>query len=274
MKINYSKAIGTLGLTKGASKNQIRKAFRSLSKKYHPDVYPIDSGQKFLIINEAYQFLKRNQYQEAVDGYDNAAYRSARATTSRNAEDTYAYAREAWRAQQRTARRHREYKMHVLMKKMVHAARPFMLFALALNILLAADFLLPYEKISAKLLKKELVLDNKEYPTDRVRLFFNNELTFTIRDTDAQYIEEQLNYEVVRTLLLNQRKKIQQIGSDIYISGGLNAVNNFAFIILIQLIAVFRYKMAARSEAKLSTIIVSAFCTPIQLFLLFTSYAQ
>ena len=63
---NYYDAIATLGLAEGASKNEVRAAFRSLSKKYHPDLYKGDNGESFKRINQAYQYLKRNNYSQPI----------------------------------------------------------------------------------------------------------------------------------------------------------------------------------------------------------------
>jgi len=57
----------TLGLEKGASEKEIKNAFRSLAKKYHPDKNPDkDTTKKFREIAEAYEVLrdedKRRQY--------------------------------------------------------------------------------------------------------------------------------------------------------------------------------------------------------------------
>ncbi|MFZ5559541.1 MAG: DnaJ domain-containing protein [Patescibacteria group bacterium] len=54
-----------LGISKGASKEEIRRAYRELAQKYHPDKKGGDE-KKFKEINEAYQVLsddnKRQQY--------------------------------------------------------------------------------------------------------------------------------------------------------------------------------------------------------------------
>jgi len=57
----------TLGLERGASDKEIKNAFRSLAKKYHPDKNPDkDTTKKFREIAEAYEVLrdddKRRQY--------------------------------------------------------------------------------------------------------------------------------------------------------------------------------------------------------------------
>lgn len=58
----------TLGLSEGASADEVRKAFRRLARKHHPDVNPGDKGAeaKFKEINEAHEVLsdpkKRQEY--------------------------------------------------------------------------------------------------------------------------------------------------------------------------------------------------------------------
>ena len=46
-----------LGINRNASADEIKSAFRKLSKKYHPDLNPDDptAEEKFKEINEAYQ---------------------------------------------------------------------------------------------------------------------------------------------------------------------------------------------------------------------------
>lgn len=54
-----------LGIKKGASKEEIKKAYRTLAHKYHPD-RPSGNAEKFKEVSEAYQILsddeKRQQY--------------------------------------------------------------------------------------------------------------------------------------------------------------------------------------------------------------------
>ncbi|HET57075.1 MAG TPA: molecular chaperone DnaJ [Deltaproteobacteria bacterium] len=62
-----------LGLTRDASEADIKKAYRKLARKYHPDVNPgnTDAEQKFKDISRAYEFLgnpeKRKLYDEFGD---------------------------------------------------------------------------------------------------------------------------------------------------------------------------------------------------------------
>lgn len=59
-----------LGLQKGASDDAIKKAFKTMARKYHPDLHPDDkeAAEKFKEVNEAYEVLsdpdKRARYDQ------------------------------------------------------------------------------------------------------------------------------------------------------------------------------------------------------------------
>ena len=59
-----------LGLQKGASEDEIKKAFRKLAKKYHPDVSKEkDAEEKFKEINEAYEVLSDPKKKASYDQF-------------------------------------------------------------------------------------------------------------------------------------------------------------------------------------------------------------
>src|SRR6476619_4215771 len=59
----------TLGVKKGASTDEIRKAFRKLARKYHPDVNPGDKSaeEKFKTISEANDVLSDPKKRKVYD---------------------------------------------------------------------------------------------------------------------------------------------------------------------------------------------------------------
>lgn len=62
-----------LGLSKGASADEIKKAYRKLSKKYHPDLNDApDAEEKFKEVTEAYEVLSDDQKRAAYDQYGHA----------------------------------------------------------------------------------------------------------------------------------------------------------------------------------------------------------
>ncbi len=66
----------TLGVAKGASKDEIKKAFHKMAHKFHPDKNKGDD-KKFKEVNEAYQTLsddqKRAKYDQFGSNYDQHA---------------------------------------------------------------------------------------------------------------------------------------------------------------------------------------------------------
>ncbi|MDO4396176.1 MAG: DnaJ domain-containing protein, partial [Clostridia bacterium] len=63
-----------LGLQKGASEDEIKKAFRKMAMKYHPDRNPGDkeAEEKFKEVNEAYSVLSDPDNKSKYDRFGNA----------------------------------------------------------------------------------------------------------------------------------------------------------------------------------------------------------
>ena len=65
-----------LGVSKSADENEIKKAYRVLAKKYHPDMNPGDkeAEARFKEVNEAYDVLSDKDKRSKYDQYGHAAF--------------------------------------------------------------------------------------------------------------------------------------------------------------------------------------------------------
>ena len=63
-----------LGVQKGASEDEIKKAYRTQAKKYHPDLHPGDKTceEKFKEVNEAYEVLSDKDKKARYDQFGHA----------------------------------------------------------------------------------------------------------------------------------------------------------------------------------------------------------
>ena len=79
-----------LGLDKSASDQEIKKAYRRLAKKYHPDMNPGDANAEkiFKEVTEAYNVLSDKEKKKLYDQFGHAAFDGS---MGENPQDAYEY---------------------------------------------------------------------------------------------------------------------------------------------------------------------------------------
>lgn len=135
IKRTYLESISILGLSSGASPEEIRDAYRKLAKQYHPDIYQLDSEEKFKEINSAYRFLKKHP-----DPPETPSFQRTRQSAYYPPQDDYAQKRRDYYRRKRAKQAQSQREMYQWMIKKV---KPFVLAVLVFNLLLSLDYLLP-----------------------------------------------------------------------------------------------------------------------------------
>lgn len=85
--LNLDKCYQLLGICREASLDELKAAYRSLARKFHPDLNPgdIEASKRFIALNEAYQVLLGKIQSHSVRTPPNSPATTATRTTRRGA---------------------------------------------------------------------------------------------------------------------------------------------------------------------------------------------
>ncbi len=266
-----NKYLETLELQPGATKADLKAAYRRLSKRYHPDVNKAaNAEEKFIEIAEAYNFLKqagpkphnenrRYDYDPFVSEYDHWR-QAARA-----------------KAKQRAREKHKEEVEFI--EKALKGFNIIALLALLLNGLLFVDYLLPRKEYNQRI--KTIEMMNVNTGLTEFALVYRgqdfDEIYF--EDFDIRFNSGELPYlgpyesaMVIATRIF--RKPISVIiKRDGLVKEYTNPYNIYRFFKVVPFIFVllFSYRVIKKNkDRKLGLGILLAFFIMFQLLIFFT----
>ena len=247
-----------LGLGPHASDDEIKSAFRELSKKYHPDLNKAaDAHDKFIEVKEAYEYLT-----DEVPDVDYVwTYEDQLAAERERRKQEFIRKRRAERAE--TLRHHRE-----LLIKINNRFRVFALAILSLNTLLGLDYLLPYKSHKQEILATAKVYKSSRYskPTYTYDKIFFEDFEMLMGKGDVYGISDYDKALVYATYLLSipRYAVITKNGRPRTYNQIFGIYNYFGFIIPGMIIIAIVFFGLKKPNEKFNMVIILSFFTFVQ----------
>lgn len=163
----------TLGIAPGASDEEIKKAYRQLAKKYHPDVNKsLKASTRFVQIHEAYNALTgKNTIQST-------------STEDVWEDEEYELRRKVWEyARQQKIEREKE--IQEAASRVFYYFNIILASAFIFNLILVFDFFLPYEKVEDKFVSVSWTGSNSRL--DDIDAYRKSEGAITLRTAIHDY---------------------------------------------------------------------------------------
>ena len=253
-----------LGLNHSATEADIKKAYRRLSKKYHPDLSKDPNAtEKFIAIDKAYDYLTNPENEQKTVYTSTPQYHYQ--------ETDYQKWRREARERQKKAAHKRLLQQIQLIKRINRFSRSFIIPLFAINLILTIDWILPKHKEEQAILETTQVFERSKraryYSYDKISFEKVNILVEKGSWSDLKNIEEGI---VVTTMILGlPRRCFFHINDEtVYYKNILGVYDTFGFIIPIVLIlALFFFLRKDSHNQKLSASCILFFIFFFQLFL-------
>lgn len=253
-----------LELHPGATKAEIKAAYRRLSKKYHPDVSKdANAKERFIEVNEAYKFLTQvgpSPHRERVAyNYDPGV---------REFEQRRKQAREYARARARDAERRQSEMIKNLLFWFDRIAVGIFVF----NLALCVDFLLPLAKADETILFEKAVYARSRstsYSYDDV--YFNN-YRMRFAGGEFEFDDENRAAAIYTTRLLDRPMAVDATFQNKIVTYNqlYNVYRFFGFLIPLCLVMLAVYRFAAASlDLQLTLALFLLFISSFQVYLFF-----
>lgn len=265
LKKNYSESISVLGLDYGASPEEIKDAYRKLAKKYHPDVYQLDEGEKFKEISSAYYFLKK---------YPVPPIHSENQTREANPSSAYEQRRRAYHKKEKERKDQEAAQKAEMFKWLFGNLRLLVLVILVFNCLLIIDYIIPSVSEEVRIVKVKTVKVISRYQSTSLqkayKLELDNGISFRIGKQEIGVID------INEPVILNRSKIFREVAfirnkegdHTIYNEYGLFRV--FGFLIPISIILIIAYQnFIKNNDYRLTIFLIAAVIFVFQLVLVF-----
>lgn len=267
LKINYTQSISVLGLESGATVVEIKEAYRKLAKRYHPDIYKLDGGEKFKEVNVAYRFLKENPDPPAEPEYQSQQFASRR----RPDHNEYERKRRAYYNRQRKKKENEAAQKEQMFKWLFKKVRLLVFIILIFNSLLAVDYLLPSVEEQVDIVKVNtvrFVTKGKAHYNYRAKL--SNGQTFKFGKSEMAKLDVNEPFILSRSTIFKEGEALRPINGDTIIYPDYGLFSVFGGLIPLSISLLLAYLFYVKdNDYKLTIILISFFIFIFQLFLIF-----